>query len=583
MTRVLVAILIFTIASVAQVPVPTLPRAYIDTSYHPPVGGLTWSAHTSADFKNSLGSANPGDTIVLDAGKVYEGNFTLPAKSNPNNKWIYIVGSALSSLPAPGTRVNPAASAAKMPKIVSTNVTAPLTFSPGSNHYRLIGLEVYGASTYGCKPTATPPANCFGYALIGDQSAIGKTPPDSITIDRCYVHGQPNIDQQRAIGVNASNLAVIDSYVSEIHMPGTDTQAIGLWFSPGPIKIVNNYLEAAGENVMLGGAGGLNNPWVAADVEIRNNYLFKPLSWAKVGVSIPPNNTMVVKNLLELKSTRRALIDGNTLENSWVSGQQGYGVVFTPRTNAIGGSGLLAVVDDITFTNNIIKNVASGFDMLAHDGPPNCLPTNGCTSVGEAKRILIYNNLIQLGDTTQVGYTKSGAFGLLVLPDNSDIVFQHNTVLPPPNLGYCKASVYVEAGRPKTPPAPVTHNVWILDNVLCRQINGPRGFIGQFPTVLAEYMGDPAPAEPRLLGNVFYVPTGDKAYPVPPRNSSTDVRPTIAKDGEHHPHRQAKIDTSDSQVAGVDIAKLAAAYSAESGINLSTHPEKSIETPKTKQ
>ena len=261
MTKVLAVILILAAATAAQIPVPALPRTYIDTSYRPPVGGLTLQAHTSTDFKNALNSASPGDTIALDAGITYQGNFTLSAKSNFNNKWIYIVGSALSSLPAPGTRVNPATDAAKMPKIVGTSVTPPLTFAPGANHYRLVGLEVYGASTQGCKPTAVPPVNCFGYALIGDQAAIGKIPPDSITIDRCYIHGQPNIDQQRAIGINASNLAVIDSYISKIHLQGADSQAIGMWYSPGPIKIANNYLEAAGENVMIGGASGLNNPW----------------------------------------------------------------------------------------------------------------------------------------------------------------------------------------------------------------------------------------------------------------------------------------------------------------------------------
>jgi hypothetical protein len=547
-----VCLLLFAVVGVAQPPVPQLPLTYIDTTFNPPTG-VTWPAHTSTDFKNALNSASPGDTIVLDAGVTYQGNFTFPVKSNPTNQWIYIVGSALSSLPAPGTRVNPATDAAQMPKIVSTNVTAPLTFAVAANHYRLVGLEVYGASTYGCNPSATPPVNCFGYALIGDVSAIGKTPPDSITIDRCYVHGQPNIDQRRAIGVNASNLAVIDSYINEIHMPGFDTQAIAEWFSPGPIKIVNNLLSASSEDVSFGGAGGLNNPWVAADIEIRNNHFYKPLSWAQVGVSIPPNNTMVVKNNLEFKSARRVLVDGNTFENTWVSGQMGFSLMLTPVTSQ---SGLLAVVDDITISNNVLKNVSSGFDITSFDN--SCFPSGGCTNPGEAKRVVFYNNLILLGDTTQVGYTTGYAYGGIINKQVTDFVLQHNTVVAPPNLGYCKGSWQFNASPPWTPSSSSTHNVWILDNALCRQINGPAGIVGQFSYVLPDYMGDPSPVNSRLLGNVFYAPRPDSVYPLPPHNYISTVPFTYVNPsgGNYQLSVPTWTDTSDGKISGVNSSTL---------------------------
>ena len=45
-----------------------------------------------------------------------------------------------------------------------------------------------------------------------------------------------------------------------IHMVGADTQAVISYHTPGPIKIVNNYLQAAGENILLGGAGGERQP-----------------------------------------------------------------------------------------------------------------------------------------------------------------------------------------------------------------------------------------------------------------------------------------------------------------------------------
>ncbi|HEY4932333.1 MAG TPA: hypothetical protein VII23_12240 [Terriglobales bacterium] len=569
-----VLLLLYTVVGVAQPPVAQLPLTYIDTTFNPP-SGVTWPAHSSADFKNALNSANPGDTIVLDAGVTYQGNFTLPVKANPLNKWIYIVGSALSSLPAPGTRVAPD-DAASMPKIVTPNVTGAVSVPPGANHYRLVGLELLTASTYGCQPLADPPANCFSYALLSMDQQPNQPLIDSITVDRCYLHGSPTMDLRRAMSANGSNIAIIDSYISDVHLPGFDTQAIGEWYSPGPMKIVNNFLSAASEDLAFGGAGGINTPWLLSDVEVRNNHLYKPLSW--VALSTGSKQTMLIKNNLEFKHGHRVLIDGNLLENIWPAAQGGFSLMLTVRT---GQSGLIAVVDDFTITNNIFKNVSSGFDITEFDN--ECHPANGCTNRGEAKRIVIYNNLILLGDTTQNGYTTGYAYGGLINKEVTDLVVQHNTVVPPPNLGYCKGSIEFNAAAPFNPPVSSTHNVWILDNAFCRQINGPAGMVGQFPYVLSRYMGDPSPVNSRFRGNVFYAPPGDKVYALPPHNYSTDVKPKNSNGSEYRLSYPAKMETTDGQVAGVDKSKLTSAYSAESGIKLPHHSQTPAGAPEAKQ
>ena len=53
--------------------------------------------------------------------------------------------------------------------------------------------------------------------------------------------------------MNSARTAVVDSYLSEFHDRYHEAIAIMAWDGPGPFKIVNNYLEAAGENIMLGG------------------------------------------------------------------------------------------------------------------------------------------------------------------------------------------------------------------------------------------------------------------------------------------------------------------------------------------
>src|ERR1039457_2959537 len=256
MRKTLIFILLLTAVAAGQKPVPALPRMYIDTTWNPPSGGVTWHARISADLQNALNSAHPGDTIVLDAGSIYTGNFTLPAKANPLGQWIYIQSSALSRLPAPGVRIGPS-NAPNMAKIVTPNATAALNPLPGANHYRLVGLEVTTASNQGCNPSTVPPTNCFTYFLFAQTNGGLEHPtqlPDSITFDRVYMHGSNTYDVREGIQGNVTNLAVIDSYISDIHQGYADSQAIIAYFTPGPIKIVDNFLSATTENVMFGGA-----------------------------------------------------------------------------------------------------------------------------------------------------------------------------------------------------------------------------------------------------------------------------------------------------------------------------------------
>ena len=138
-----VVILLCAIAA-AQKPVAQLPLTYLDTTYRQPTG-ITWAAHTSAQLSSAVRTAQPGDVIVLDAGVTYSGNFQLPAKVNPAGKWIYVVSSALSKLPA-GQRVSPT-SAANMPRLVTPNTTPVLLANAGANHWRFAGLEFTSAST----------------------------------------------------------------------------------------------------------------------------------------------------------------------------------------------------------------------------------------------------------------------------------------------------------------------------------------------------------------------------------------------------------------------------------------------------
>jgi hypothetical protein len=561
---VAVVISIFAVTASAQKPQATLPQVYIDTTWNPP-SGTTWAAHTSAQLSSALQSAAPGDTIVLDAGSTYTGNFALSAKSNPNNQWIYVVSSGLANLPV-GTRVSPA-NAASMAKIVTPNVAADFQINGGANHWRLAGLELTSASNYGCNPNHTPPINCLSYFLVGSQAH--PTPlPDSITIDRCYLHGSPSIDITTAVQATGSNYAVIDSYISGIHMTGFDTQAVASYWSPGPFKITNNYLSAAGENIMFCGAGGANNPYVPSDIQIQYNYLFKPLSWAVPGTggTLAPNNQWVEKNAFELKSAQRVLFDSNTIENVWNAGQNGYAIVLTVRSSQ---SGDISVVNDVTITNNLLKNVVSGFTSLAKDDQCGNSTYPNCHNAGSQDRWYIADNLITFYDPTIPGGYRNQAIGFnpgIDRPNGGiqgvmqDVVFQHNTMIPAASTP-CWTTVYFAVASGQKPPFNnLTNNIWILDNVLCRQPSGDWGLQGT--SGLTQYMGDPSTPPydltQRFYGNVMYVPSGDKVQSFPPANYATMVPFTYVDPSSYNYQLLTPYwtNTSDGQLAGINNSNI---------------------------
>ena len=77
---------------------PELPRIYLDTSY-PAETGATLNVAAGGDLQAALNAANPGDTVVLEAGATFTGNFVLPAKGG--SSYIVIRSSATAgSFPA---------------------------------------------------------------------------------------------------------------------------------------------------------------------------------------------------------------------------------------------------------------------------------------------------------------------------------------------------------------------------------------------------------------------------------------------------------------------------------------------------
>ena len=375
---------------------PALPTL-LSTQYSAPTGA-TVNVPAGGNFQTALDNAQPGDQIVLAAGATYTGNFTLPVKSG--SSWIIIRTSTPDAqLPAEGLRMKPSY-AALLPKIVSPNTDGAISTAPGAHHYRFIGVEI----------TTTSNLN-YGLVLLGDGSGAQNTMaevPHDLIFDRTYIHGNATGNVSRCVGFNSAASAVIDSYLSACHANGQDAQAIGGWNGPGPFKIVNNYLEASGENVMFGGADPSIPNLIPSDIEIRRNYFFKPLAWRASGA-------WTVKNLLELKLGRRVLIQGNIFENSWAAAQAGFAIVIW-SVNQDGGA-TWSVTEDIWFRENIVRHAASGLQLTdRYDNPSST-----------TQRVRFDNNLWQDID----GATWGGDGRLFQLASNTHtlhaIKFYHQT------------------------------------------------------------------------------------------------------------------------------------------------------------
>jgi hypothetical protein len=382
-----------------------LPRMYLDTTYVAPKGNrITVSA--GADFQEAINRAKCGDVLTLAAQATFVGNFVLPNKGACND-WIVIRSDAAdSNLPVPGARITPSY-ANVMPKVLSKDTSPAITTANGANHYRFVGVEIGVAD--GVKLN-------YGIFAIGRSETSLSELPHDITMDRCYIHGTPKGNVKSGVVFNGASLAVIDSYISDIHVEGQDTQAIVGWNGPGPFKIVDNELEAAGENVMFGGARPTLVGNIPSDIEIRGNHFFKPVSWM-VGSPSYGGNHWTVKNLLEFKIAQRVLITGNILENNWVDAQTGFAFLVTPRTEY--GTAPWVYVQDITFTYNVLRHTASAVNISGLDsGDPQ--------KVVRGKRILIQNNLFD--DVN--GKTWGGGNGgnlFQVLSGADAVTIDHNT------------------------------------------------------------------------------------------------------------------------------------------------------------
>jgi uncharacterized protein YjdB len=398
---------------------PTLPQALPSTTVGAPTRVVRVPA--GGDLQAAINAARPGDEVRLAAGATWTGNFVIPATSACSvSQWITVRSDVSDAqLPAAGIRMTPAA-ATGLAKIVTNNATAALRTNGPTCGWRFLGLEIVS--------TNDPTVLNYGIVKLGDggsvgagevQTSLSKVPQDFI-LDRLYVHGTTTANVVRCIVLNSGRTAVLNSWISDCHSKGWDSQSIEGWNGPGPYLIENNFLSGAGENVMFGGADPGVYGLSPSDITIRGNHVWKDPTW---------KGKWTVKNLFELKNARRVLIENNVFENNWADAQQGMAIVIKSSQDSCGTCTWQGTTD-VTFRYNIVRNSPRGFNVQAVD-----CTGQACVDV-HVQRVRAENNVFENIGT----FNGTGTDGFLTLltHDLTDVALIHNTFvgnLPTTGIG----------------------------------------------------------------------------------------------------------------------------------------------------
>jgi Predicted solute binding protein len=492
-----------------------------------PVGG---------DLNAAIASAPCGATIVVEAGAAYSANLTLPNKSC--TEFTTIKSSRADELPE-GQRITPA----QFPLLVrlqsSVNAEPVIKTAPGAHHYRFIGVEI-----------STVNESVFVYDLVrfgegrGEQKTADSV-PHHLAIDRSYIHGWPTQDVQRGVTLNSAYTDITNSYINDVHGVGYDTQCVAGWNGTNTVRVVNNHLECAGENIMFGGADSATADLMPINIEIRRNYLFKPLSW-KVGHPTYAGKHWTVKNLLELKAARNVVIDGNVMENNWTDGQAGVGVLFTVRNQEC--SNPWSTVQNVTFSNNTVRGSDGGaLNLLGKDNEAE-------PAYGKCKDPATQGSVRGSGVTitNSLFYDIGGSF--LTMNGFEDVSINRNTHVQRGNF----TTIY---GQP-SPRWKYTNNL-MVDHVYGMYIeagSGPKGLDILTPGWMVE-------------ANVIYSPT-DKAN-WPPNNQFVDLPALPADFRSPYPAAGADIDAliaAQSGAVSQPIPQLSPSPLATASVTVSPSP-----------
>lgn len=378
------------------------------------------------------------------------------------------------------------------------------------------------------------PGNPTNYNLvwvgIGEETAIEGT-PHHVEFRHCIIRGLPDEEGPRNLLVmNGRYLRVEDSWLAHAKQYSSETHAISLVQTPGPVWIRNNYLNAASINILSGGAGTGIRDQVTTDMVVENNHIQKlgyQLYMSSAGpptgsclsgryhrdTSVSPNDcahgacytcvnsawvqdtagtyrsaTYLTKNMIEFKHCLRCKLENNWIDTGFDAEDTG-----NPAYCFFLSSYLKATNRDIVFRNNRCDKTWTGFAAADSDR---------ANSAGNGP-VVIENNLnTNMGiwpeySIWQVENTGGQRRGFYFTSSYDSITVNHNTIRANGNTTSGMLFSYAEAG-----PLP---NFNVRNNII------PQGYYPVHvddasettcsPTGIGVIVGDPVN---RFKNNILY-------------------------------------------------------------------------------
>ncbi len=322
----------------------------------------TLTVTAGGDLQAALNTAQCGDRIELVAPGVFSNQFQAPVRTCATNPITVTTAGTV-----PERRLTPADAPILATLRSGVRGSALSVFKTAG--WRFVGLRF--------EP------NADGY-----ETLIHVQDSDAIEFDRILF--VTTIGQKRFILGNGTRITLRRSHCEGVYDPigpNADSQCFAAYDGAGPYTIQDNFLEAASENVMFGGADCSSADKVPGTILVEDNYMMKRLAWK--------GTPRGVKNLFELKQAKGAIVRRNTFENNWTDAQAGYAILFTVRNDD--GGCPWAVVEDVLFEDNIVRGSERGINILGYD-------LYRAPGSGRTQRITIRKNTIQTsGRSFQIG------------------------------------------------------------------------------------------------------------------------------------------------------------------------------------